>query len=174
MELDPVLQLKLTSLILAGGPVPGGIVMDGLVSMADLLPTFLGFAGVTPPPGLDGIDLRPLLAGVTHPDRTITAEQFSERGGQQNGWRKGRPALWNLVDGTSQAVLRGTTKRIVIDDGTDVAFDLARDPGEEHPLPGGSVGLAARVPAAPAEGKAPKLDEGQRRALEALGYVGER
>ena len=69
-------------------------------------------------------------------------------------------------------MLRGTSKRIVVDDGTDVAFDLARDPGEEHPLPGGSVGLVARVPAAPDESETPQLDEGQRRALEALGYVG--
>ncbi len=168
---EPTLRIPL---VMAGGPLPRGVVMDGLVSIADLMPTFLGSAGVAPPPGLDGIDLNPMLAGAAHPDRTITAEQFAEKGGQASGWRKSRPDVWNLVDGTSQAVLRGTTKRIVVDDGTDIAFDLARDPGEEQPLPGGSVGLVARVPDAPAEGEAPQLDEGQRRALEALGYAGER
>jgi arylsulfatase A-like enzyme len=168
---EPTLRIPL---VMAGDRLPRGVAVDGLVSMADLMPTFLGLAGVAPPPGLDGIDLRPLLAGAPHPDRTITAEQFAEKGGQANSWRKHRPDVWNLVDGTTQAVLRGTTKRIVVDDGTDVAFDLARDPGEEHPLPGDSVALAARVPDAPVEGETPQLEEGQRRALEALGYLGRR
>jgi arylsulfatase A-like enzyme len=168
---EPTLRIPF---VMAGGPLPRSLVLDGLVSMADVMPTFLGFAGVAPPPGLDGIDLRPLLAGAKHPDRTITAEQFAEKGGQESAWRENRPDLWSLVDGTTQAVLRGTTKRIVVEDGTDVAFDLARDPGEDHPLPGNSVGLAARVPDTASDGEAPRLDEGRRRALEALGYVGER
>lgn len=165
---EPTLRIPL---VMAGGPLPRGVVVDGLVSMADLMPTFLSFAGVAPPLGLDGIDLRPLLAGATHPDRTITAEQFAEKGGQPNSWREHRPDVWRLVDGTTQAVLRGTTKRIVVDDGTDVAFDLASDPGEERPLPGDSVGLAARLPDEPPESETPQPDEGVLRALEALGYV---
>ena len=129
---------------------------------------------MAPPPGLDGIDVRPLLAGATHPDRTITAEQFSEKGGQESSWRENRPDIWNLVDGRTQAVLRGTAKRIVVEDGTDVTFDLARDPGEENPLPGDALGLVARVPEPPAQSETLQIDEGQRRALEALGYAGER
>ena len=51
---------------------------------------------------------------------------------RNSGWRKSRPDVWNLVDGTSQSVLRGTTKRIVVDDGTDIAFDLARSLNAER------------------------------------------
>ena len=101
-------------------------------------------------------------------------EQFSEKGGQESSWQENRPDIWNLVDGTTQAVLRGTAKRIVVEDGTDVAFDLARDPGEENPLRGDSLGLVARVPEAPVQRETLQIDEGQRRALEALGYAGDR
>lgn len=40
-----------------------GMIRDPLVSSVDILPTLLDAAGVTPPPGLPGRSLRPLLAG---------------------------------------------------------------------------------------------------------------
>ena len=42
---------------------------DALVSLIDLLPTFLGIAGSDPHAGMQGIDLRPLLANHAQPGR---------------------------------------------------------------------------------------------------------
>jgi choline-sulfatase len=46
---------------------PEGAQTDALASLVDLLPTLIGLAGATPPPGLRGVDLGPVLADPTHP-----------------------------------------------------------------------------------------------------------
>jgi choline-sulfatase/glucosamine-6-phosphate deaminase len=45
------------------GEIPTGQTSDALVSNVDLLPTLCDLAGVTAPEGLEGLSLRPLLAG---------------------------------------------------------------------------------------------------------------
>ncbi len=51
------------------GRVPAGRSSDALVSALDLLPTLLDYAGVSPPPGLDGRSLRPAIEGRGSPGR---------------------------------------------------------------------------------------------------------
>lgn len=62
------------ALVAAGPGVPGPRVVDDLVNLMDLAPTFLEIGGVKPPPGLNGKSLWPVLAskkaGQVDPDRT--------------------------------------------------------------------------------------------------------
>ena len=66
-------------------------------------------------------------------------------------------------------------KRVVSEDGIDAAWDLVADPAELRPFRGENVPLAASVPEPPAPMEAApdggELDEAQREALRALGYV---
>jgi arylsulfatase A-like enzyme len=48
------------------GQLPAGLVYEEPVISLDVLPTVLAAAGVTPPPGLDGVDLLPFLRGERH------------------------------------------------------------------------------------------------------------
>ena len=70
-----------------------------------------------------------------------------------------------------QAVLRGSTKRVVSEDGSDLGYDLVADPREEHPFPGWRTRLVARVPEPKAGADASELSEAQRTALQTLGYI---
>lgn len=154
--------------VMAGGPLPEGVTVDALVSPADVMPTLLGIAGIEPPAGLDGIDLRPVIKGAGPTERTLTAESY--RPPDTDEWN--RPDMAAELVARKRAVLRGTLKRIVGEDGTDRAYDLASDPADERPLPADAVSLAATVPGPPPDGAAAaSLDPGQRRALEALGYA---
>jgi len=157
-------------LVMAGGALPEGKTVDALVSTADLMPTLLAIARVEAPAGLDGIDLRPVIAGVATAGRTIRAEAYHPPD-SDDYWPKNRPELAAELIARKRAVLRGSVKRIVGEDGTDVTYDLATDPAEKDPLPSGAVSLAAGVPGPPAAGEAAPLDPAQRRALEALGYL---
>jgi N-sulfoglucosamine sulfohydrolase len=62
------------ALVVAGAGVSGPRVVDDLVSLMDLAPTFLDVGGVKPPAGLNGKSLWPVLtsnkAGQVDPDRT--------------------------------------------------------------------------------------------------------
>jgi N-sulfoglucosamine sulfohydrolase len=62
------------ALTAAGPGVPGPRVVDDLVNLMDLAPTFLEIGGVKPPPGLNGKSVWPVLsskkAGQVDPDRT--------------------------------------------------------------------------------------------------------
>ena len=157
-------------LVMAGGPLPEGATVDALVSTFDVMPTLLRMAGIEPPEGLDGIDLRPVIAGAGPPPRTLTAESYRPPDTDAY-WPKNRPDIAAELVARKRAVLRGTRKRIVGEDGTDQSFDLAADPGEEQPLPADRFSLTARIPDPPPNGAAAPLDPGQRRALEALGYL---
>lgn len=159
-------------LVMAGGPLPEGATVDALVSTADVMPTLLAIAGVEPPPGLDGIDLRPLVLGAAPAERTLVAESYRPPDSDES-WPKNRPEMAAELRARKRAVIRGHTKRIVGEDGTDLAFDLSRDPGETRPLPAAPAWLDANAPGPPSNGSAAPLDPGQRRALEALGYIAE-
>ena len=64
------------ALVAAGPGVPGGRVVDDLVNLMDLAPTFLEVGGVEPPDGIHGKSLWPILSskksGQVDPGRTWT------------------------------------------------------------------------------------------------------
>ena len=68
---DEVLRVPL--LVWAPGRVPAGRVVDDPVSITDVLPTLMDYAGLPPDPALDGRSLKPLLDGGRLPPRHLTA-----------------------------------------------------------------------------------------------------
>ncbi len=108
---------------------------DALVSLVDLVPTFLGLAGAAPEPErFDGLDLGPLLRGdaerlrdavlFTYDDHQA-ATAFQEVPGQPNRIRCARDTRWKYA--------------VYLDPTGGVApeyelYDLERDPDEAHNL----------------------------------------
>ncbi len=89
------------------------------VSLADLFPTFCGFAEVTPPDGLQGIDLSSVATGGQ-------SVQLEGRDG---------PVIENLAalgPGTEYRAIRPERYKVVtFRDCEDLAFDLQADPDEQ-------------------------------------------
>lgn len=70
------------------GRVPPGLRAEAPVWLVDLFPTFCAAAGLTPPAGLDGVDLAPLLAGGPAPERPPFYWEFQNRQALREGdWR---------------------------------------------------------------------------------------
>lgn len=92
-----------------------GATDDRLACLADLLPTFLGRAGVAVPDGLDGLD----LLGKSRRERLF-----------------GECSEYHMViDGQRKLTFSSAG-------GATLAFDLAADPTESHALPDGAPDLA--------------------------------
>ncbi|HZL99156.1 MAG TPA: sulfatase [Planctomycetota bacterium] len=68
---DEVLRIPL--IVWAPGRVPAGQVIEESVSIVDVLPTLMDYAGIAPDPSLDGRSLRPLIDGGRLPPRPVTA-----------------------------------------------------------------------------------------------------
>jgi arylsulfatase A-like enzyme len=69
---DEVLRIPL--LFWWPGRIPAGHVVDEPVSIADVLPTLMDYAGLAPDPAIDGISLKPLIHGAGRPaERPVTA-----------------------------------------------------------------------------------------------------
>jgi arylsulfatase A-like enzyme len=141
------------------------------VSLLDLFPTLLGVAGLEPPPS-DGVDLIPVLQGrVSLEGRALRAEHF-----RPDFFTRGWQVFHPLADhrpwrARRAAVIVGTRKRIVSEDGSDLAFELAQDPQELHPGAGPATGLEVTLPEPDAgAGAVPTPDAAQRERLKALGY----
>lgn len=102
-------------LVLAGPGVPRGR-SDALAYLMDLFPTFCDFAGATPPAGLDGKSLRPVIEGKAAKVRDVlyTAYRDCQRAIRDDRWKLVR---YPLVDKTQ-------------------FFDLAADPREMDNLAG--------------------------------------
>lgn len=99
-------------LIVAGPGVPAGDVRRGLVTHADLAPTFALAAGVEPPAGLYGRPLQPILAG------------------DRDDWRNRVEA-----DGPGWVATRKMQTKIVrFADGREARVDLVADPRELAPV----------------------------------------
>jgi arylsulfatase A-like enzyme len=163
---DPLIRVPL---VLAGKDLPAGHVVRESVSLADIMPTLLGMAGIQSP-AADGIDLRPILTGATSPDaRRVLAEQF--RPSNEHGWRRQRPEEAESLFARKQAAIAASRKRVVSQDGSDVGYDLRSDPREEHPFPGRETELAARVPQLDPGAQPVAMDAVPRKMLEVLGYL---
>ena len=68
---DEVLRIPL--IVWAPGRVPAGRVIDENVSIIDVLPTLMDYAGLPPDPALDGRSLKPLIDGGHLAPRPVTA-----------------------------------------------------------------------------------------------------
>lgn len=68
---DEVLRVPL--LVWAPGRVPAGRVIEDDVSLIDVLPTLMDYAGIPPESSLDGRSLKPLIDGGRLPPRPVTA-----------------------------------------------------------------------------------------------------
>lgn len=104
------------------GVTEPGSVVDDFASPMDLLPTLLPAAGVTPPDGLDGVDLGPALRGEASPHARDGF--FAEFSGTEFGLysqRMLRTERWKLVYNAWDI---------------DELYDLDADPWELHNLAG--------------------------------------
>ena len=111
------------------GSVEAATVTDHVGYFADMLPTFTGLVGVTPPEGIDGIDMTPTLLG--RPDDQLEHEYL----------------YWEFhEDGMAQAVRTGSWKgvRTPVRDAIEV-YDLDVDVSETTDLAVQHPDVAARL-----------------------------
>ena len=101
--------------VIADPRQPGKRTSGFLAQTHDIGPTLLSLAGVGRPPGMDGIDLSPLLAGRRPAERAFAF------GGYAN-WHFARTAEWAYVSANT-----GRGRRL---------YDLDRDPGEVRDIAG--------------------------------------
>lgn len=143
--------------------VPGRV--DVPVSLVDLFPTLTEAVGVEPKTDGDGVSLVPLLVRrATPPERIFLIEQ-----NQTDSER----SHFGVIAWPHKLLVGGDRPRL---------FDLSRDPRERMDLAGGGSRLAARLRHAAeasialaersgAVARNPRLDEADREALRALGYI---
>jgi arylsulfatase A-like enzyme len=166
---EPLIRIPM---IVAGPGVPEGARIGDLGSILDVAPTLLGVTGVRGP-DLPGRDLWPLIQGrAAWPDRAVQAEHFRTSALAARGWYAFRPADEVRRVGSRKAVaVAAKRKRLVTEDGRDVAFDLESDPGENAPQPVGDPSIEVSVPSLRTD-LAPvgSLDPFTHAALAALGY----
>lgn len=154
-------------LIVAGPGIPAGRVVDENVSLIDLAPTILDILGLPPEARFEGRSLLPLLRGAAPAAPVDIVLQLPHKGGDLD-LRLHRDGL-----------VRGSEKLLVGIEGVGERYDLAADPGEQHPadlpddaplraaLDAATAALAARQQ--PVEQKA-VVDEATKEKLRALGY----
>ncbi|MEX0655599.1 MAG: sulfatase-like hydrolase/transferase [Phycisphaeraceae bacterium] len=90
--------------------VPAGSEVETPLHHHDLLPTFLAAAGIDLPPHVEGLDVRPALAGEAAPARECLQWAYAKQ----------------------QAIRRGPWKLVRQADQPPMLFDLASDPAEQH------------------------------------------
>ena len=114
-----------------GPGLPEGLVVEGSVSTADLVPTLLELAGFPSPDGIDGVSMRPVIAGG--PGRPVIAEE------RRTPMETGTPVDLDLhAVRDARHTWIGTRDRAT-GRVTEEAYDRSTDPGEERPLPAGDV-----------------------------------
>ncbi|MFN7926247.1 MAG: sulfatase-like hydrolase/transferase, partial [Bryobacteraceae bacterium] len=111
-------------LIFSGPGIPRNKRVDALAYLLDIFPTVVDLAGATPPSGLDGKSLRPVLEGRAKAVRDTLFLSY------RDVQRAVRDKRWKLI-------------RYPQINRTQL-FDLARDPDEIHDL-SGNPRLAGRV-----------------------------
>jgi arylsulfatase A-like enzyme len=112
------------------GRVPAGRVSDQVWAFWDFLPTAAELAGVKPPPGIDGISMRPALLGQKQTNQhEFLYWEFHERG-------------------SKQAVRKGDWKGIRLEPGKPLElYDLKTDPGETNNVAAAHPQVVARIEA---------------------------
>ena len=112
-------------LVVAGPGVPSGYRSAAPVSLVDLLPTLLDFAGLPPATEAEGESLRPAMAGRFDPERPLFSE-FHQAGS----------AAWGPRLHPTRMVRQGPWKFIYTHGMRDQLFHTADDPHELHDLGG--------------------------------------
>jgi arylsulfatase A-like enzyme len=112
-------------LVLAGPGVPAGQRCSAPVSLVDLLPTLLDFAGLPPSAEAEGQSVRPAMADRFDPDRPLFAE-FHQSGS----------AAWGPRLHPTRMVRQGPWKFIYTHGMRDQLFHTTNDPHELHDLAG--------------------------------------
>ena len=140
---DEVLRIPI--IVWAPGRVPAGRVIDSDVSIADVLPTLMDYAGLPPDPTLDGRSLKPLIDGGRLAPRPVTAALSFFPPGPP------KPDHYDLSEAIVQDGLKLVRKVEVpwspdaehdidqpplVATATIAVYDLAADPGEQHDLAG--------------------------------------
>ena len=161
---DTILRVPL--IIRAPGRVPAAERIDAPVGLIDVLPTILDLLGLPPYAQAQGRSLVPLLRGGELPERTLFAEVAS----------------YTDQIGAHVTARRGDVKWIIEKrTGSAFAFDVRRDPREEHDL---SAQMPPEIPRQILEqfqrhcatlpvtlSGSPALDADERARLRALGYL---
>jgi arylsulfatase A-like enzyme/Flp pilus assembly protein TadD len=112
--------VRVPFLLRPADPLAEPLVVSEAVSLVDVAPTILSMAGADRPPGLDGVDLSPVLDGETLTREPVVVE--SELPRIRLGWA---PEV---------AVIDEDLK--LYDTPDPRLYDLAQDPQEEHNLLG--------------------------------------
>jgi len=120
--------LRIPAIVRWPGTVQPGAESDVPTMSMDWLPTFVAAGGGSAAGGhpSDGLDIRPLLAGGTLPDRTL---------------------FWRFTNKNQQAVRRGRMKYLTIG-GQEFLFDVVADPLERANLKARQPELFAELKAA--------------------------
>jgi arylsulfatase A-like enzyme/tetratricopeptide (TPR) repeat protein len=142
-------------LVLSGGTLQKRVV-SAPVSLADLAPSLLRLAGLTPAQSISGVD----LLSATSQERDVYAETFYPRN-----------AGWHPL-----SVMAGERWKLILSSETEL-YDIAADRNEQHNVaaanPGVVQGMTTRIgllqASAPAADAAVPADAAER--LRALGYV---
>jgi arylsulfatase len=128
--------------------LPAGVVVDARVGLADLAPTILDLARMTPLPATQGLSLAPLLAD---PEAPFPARDFLIDGNWR-GWghfqsalvAKARGNWWSLVVKTDTTGTTGTyqPEKVAAVQGL---FNLDTDPFERDDLQAGNPDIVAEL-----------------------------
>jgi len=128
-------------LIVRGPGVPAGLRIRTPVSSVDLVPTLLAMAGADPAPGLDGLDLGPLLrGGDDRPFRERT--QYGEAAGGLSYDNIVKPGIFPVYS----SVRRGRYKLVHESKaGVHALYDLETDPREQRDVSSDHPEFTARL-----------------------------
>src|SRR5262245_27894198 len=168
-------------LIHAPGLLPAGKRVTQPVRLLDLFPTLCELLGISPPPGLAGESLVPLMRGAEAGERPIFSEhredpvlrRIGQSPGPMTSLRRGR---WKLILNEVGSQLQAKP-RVEL-------FDLETDPRElvdvadQHPEQVARLlpeveGFIARRKAIAGDAESAPLDESSVAELRKLGYLGE-
>jgi uncharacterized sulfatase len=129
------------------GQIPGGVVREELVSTLDLFPTLLGYAGLAPRSGREGIDLRAAIAeGTPLPVRTLYGSMqgalSSAVGPETESWEALRRPAWFARSDRWHYVLFEPARGQKLD---EELYEVARDPLEARNVASAQPGITREL-----------------------------